>query len=245
LKVVTKAFTKVIGVAPAQRGTFNRRGETKIMNSILKTSAFAIALMATSAASAATFNFEAAGVTSGGGLTTYSETDSGLTMTLTRETGTAFDINALSGAPPSFGARSLSPFVSTVATQFIANFSAAVNNFSFDFGDYGPSDEDLAVANFYSGAGGTGTLLGTTSVSWLATDSFPAFKTLSFSSTSAFLSVKFIGGSTAFPNSVFYDNFTASAVAAVPEPATWAMMLFGFGLVGSALRSRRRTMALA
>lgn len=28
--------------------------------------------------------------------------------------------------------------------------------------------------------------------------------------------------------------------AAVPEPATWALMLFGFGLVGGAMRSRRK-----
>lgn len=28
--------------------------------------------------------------------------------------------------------------------------------------------------------------------------------------------------------------------SAVPEPATWAMMLFGFGIVGGALRSARR-----
>lgn len=30
------------------------------------------------------------------------------------------------------------------------------------------------------------------------------------------------------------------SVAAVPEPATWAMMIFGFVLVGSAMRLRRR-----
>ncbi|MFW2850399.1 PEPxxWA-CTERM sorting domain-containing protein [Sphingomonas sp. TX0543] len=30
-------------------------------------------------------------------------------------------------------------------------------------------------------------------------------------------------------------------VAAVPEPATWAMMIAGFGLTGAALRRRRRT----
>ena len=33
---------------------------------------------------------------------------------------------------------------------------------------------------------------------------------------------------------------TISAVGAVPEPATWAMMLLGFGVVGFALRRRRR-----
>jgi len=39
------------------------------------------------------------------------------------------------------------------------------------------------------------------------------------------------------------DLFRPSA-AAVPEPASWAMMLSGFGLVGGALRSRKRVTAL-
>ena len=40
---------------------------------------------------------------------------------------------------------------------------------------------------------------------------------------------------------IFVDNFTLGAVtvSAVPEPATWAMMIAGFGLAGSALRRRR------
>ena len=33
---------------------------------------------------------------------------------------------------------------------------------------------------------------------------------------------------------------SSAAVAAVPEPATWAMMLFGFGGVGFSMRSARR-----
>jgi hypothetical protein len=45
------------------------------------------------------------------------------------------------------------------------------------------------------------------------------------------------------------DNFTVnanvfSASAAVPEPATWAIMILGFGLAGAAVR-RRRTAGLA
>ena len=36
-------------------------------------------------------------------------------------------------------------------------------------------------------------------------------------------------------------DFIGSAIgAAVPEPATWAMMLLGFGMVGGAVRGRRR-----
>lgn len=40
------------------------------------------------------------------------------------------------------------------------------------------------------------------------------------------------------------DNHTVG-FAAVPEPATWAMMIIGFGAIGSALRSNRRRAALA
>lgn len=36
-----------------------------------------------------------------------------------------------------------------------------------------------------------------------------------------------------------------TAVAAVPEPATWAMMILGFGLVGGALRRRQPVLAAA
>lgn len=40
------------------------------------------------------------------------------------------------------------------------------------------------------------------------------------------------------------DNFSLS-IGAVPEPATWAMMLFGFGAMGAAMRSRRRAAVAA
>jgi len=40
-------------------------------------------------------------------------------------------------------------------------------------------------------------------------------------------------------------NFEASAVAAVPEPATWAMLLIGFGGAGVALRRRRTAVHFA
>lgn len=38
---------------------------------------------------------------------------------------------------------------------------------------------------------------------------------------------------------------TESAVPAIPEPATWGMMLFGFGLIGSVIRRRERATRLA
>lgn len=35
------------------------------------------------------------------------------------------------------------------------------------------------------------------------------------------------------------------SISAVPEPATWLMMLFGFGLIGGALRSRKKQIGFA
>lgn len=40
------------------------------------------------------------------------------------------------------------------------------------------------------------------------------------------------------------DLVTIVATSAVPEPAAWAMMIAGFGLIGGSLRYRRRSMAI-
>ncbi len=41
-----------------------------------------------------------------------------------------------------------------------------------------------------------------------------------------------------------HGDFIRSAIAAVPEPATWAQMLLGFGLIGMATRRRRRAVVV-
>ena len=41
-----------------------------------------------------------------------------------------------------------------------------------------------------------------------------------------------------------FAQIGTGAVAAVPEPATWGMMLLGFGAMGVSLRRRRRTLGL-
>lgn len=38
-----------------------------------------------------------------------------------------------------------------------------------------------------------------------------------------------------------YSGFLSYTAAAVPEPANWAMMIAGFGIVGAAMRRRART----
>ena len=50
-----------------------------------------------------------------------------------------------------------------------------------------------------------------------------------------------------FDNGAGIDNITlnGAGVAGVPEPATWAMMLFGLGAIGAMARSRRRSFVTA
>ncbi len=52
----------------------------------------------------------------------------------------------------------------------------------------------------------------------------------------------------ALVNDTFYSNNNGSfnvTVAAVPEPATWLMMIAGFGLVGAGMRRRNATVSYA
>ena len=39
---------------------------------------------------------------------------------------------------------------------------------------------------------------------------------------------------------IVFDDLSFIVQNAVPEPATWAMMIAGFGMAGAAARSRRR-----
>jgi hypothetical protein len=56
-------------------------------------------------------------------------------------------------------------------------------------------------------------------------------------------SLRFTGLETA-DATVFIDNVTLSvAPANVPEPASWALLIAGFGLTGAAMRRRRRALA--
>lgn len=41
------------------------------------------------------------------------------------------------------------------------------------------------------------------------------------------------------------DTFTINIAASVPEPATWAMMLLGFGAIGFSMRGRRKELGIA
>lgn len=206
---------------------------------------------APAAAQTASFDFEEFADTGfDGALTSLTSSDGGLTITITRP-GSSFDVNtgATLGLPdfgaPTFGTNSLSPFVNgddANPAPFVVDFSSAVDSFSLEFGDYGADTDDLVTLSLFAGAGGTGALLGT--ATFLYGDSaFPVIGSLALAGTGPALSAVFAGGGADFPNSLYYDNFVATGAfsGAIPEPATWAMLIGGIGFTGGALRTRRRT----
>jgi hypothetical protein len=69
-------------------------------------------------------------------------------------------------------------------------------------------------------------------------------ETLDFTPSTANGSIDFIGGVESDNTLSAIDNLTIST-ASVPEPATWAMMLVGFGGLGAAMRSHRKRAATA
>jgi hypothetical protein len=123
----------------------------------------------------------------------------------------------------------------------------------------------LNGATLYSGyfrLGGIGSTAvvannGGFSVARTGGDVFNIGGTVTFSGGSAALAngVNRLRFSYATPNAQAFgdESFGISSVvvtgntpsAAVPEPSTWALMLVGFGLAGTGLRSRRRTVSYA
>jgi hypothetical protein len=140
-------------------------------------------------------------------------------------------VSSLAGNASTFGARlgpvgsigTLTQMLNTVANQTytisfdLRNLQAdAFNSFQVLFG---------GVQIYASGAGG-----------------FPAsYLTFNgFTGTSTGAQTALVFNFRQDPSYYLLDNVSVQGLAAVPEPATWMMLLLGFGMVGSVMRSRRR-----
>jgi len=148
---------------------------------------------------------------------------------------TAGGFNVIANA---FGSPSLCP---SVASNNPANCSlglevtfanpVAALSFTFAGNNQTGIGADIGDVQVFSGA----TLLGTTDVLVVDNNAF-TFDLVSLGAynnvTRLFITSTDFGG-------VLYDDFTwQRAAPGVPEPATWAMLILGFGFVGGVLRRR-------
>lgn len=128
-----------------------------------------------------------------------------------------------------------------VLQQTIATTAGTQYRFSFDFVALGAGSQGLDYT--FGGASGT--------ISAVSTNNFSSLSTISgsFLATGATTTVSFRNISSYDNVDVGIDNVSVivdpvltgslALVGAIPEPATWAMLISGFGLVGTALRRRR------
>lgn len=148
-----------------------------------------------------------------------------------------FDADFVGDAPPTFGPYN-SPFVQTInnltvggtyqvdffwaATQLQNRVGATTNRLEVSFGGTSQSTATVNVAS--QGF-----------VGWTA-ESF-RFTAANTSETLQFLA---FGTPAGLPPFTLLDGVSLTAV---PEPATWGLMIAGFGLVGAAARRRRAVVA--
>lgn len=193
------------------------------------------------------FDFESVAATSNfsgstGGYTSLVQSDAGLSLTITRSSGSRFDVfdNPTMGLgyhfPLTWDRHSLSPFfASNVNDYFVGNFSSAVNAVELEGLDFSP-DADVLVMEVWSGLNGTGTLLHTATNTW-GMQTGPSYMAVGWNGgpTGSAQSIVFRGGSPAAPQSMFIDNIAATAV---PEPATMAAL--GLGALAMVRRRRKK-----
>ena len=128
-------------------------------------------------------------------------------------------------------------------------FAAPVTAFALDLGTfYGtpipPGVTPGAATTAYGQPVQIGTSQGNFTFNTNTTQTMAFF---GITSDTAFTSFTIHGLSNQTGASNVFDNvrYGSAAAGAVPEPATWAMMIIGFGMVGASLRRRQAKVAFA
>jgi hypothetical protein len=100
------------------------------------------------------------------------------------------------------------------------------------------------LVNLFQQAGGNSAYFGNPNPNFLGQNSGEPYAYFNFLTDATFNRVELYG----YNGTLEIDNVTignsVNALTAVPEPATWAMMILGMGAVGFAMRRRRATRAV-
>lgn len=126
---------------------------------------------------------------------------------------------------PNITGKTLGNFSPSIAGPVTLKFASSLSAAGFNMVSNG------SVYNFEALLGGVVIESFQSSVDFSSPNNFYGFSGVSFDA---------IRINNPSSDSYLIDNVQLGLASAVPEPATWAMMLLGLGLVGGALRSRRR-----
>lgn len=140
-----------------------------------------------------------------------------------------------------------SPYAGTMTVTF----STAVTAFALDLGvfygapfPYPPGTVPGAATTLYGQPVQIGTSQGNFSVGTSSTRSLTFFGVTSDTAFTSF-TIKGLSGQAGASTVVDNLRFGTALVPAVPEPASWGMMILGFGIVGGSVRYRRRKTGVA
>jgi len=122
------------------------------------------------------------------------------------------------------GATDLGSFPSIDGSEFVINYVSATNTLNFTYTP-GPGDPEIHYFGIFQGGSAPGGSFNNTYQLF--------YDTNPITTGSINLSTYFVNSG--WSHIDFFDTGTR-----VPEPATWAMMLLGFGGIGMALRRSRR-----
>jgi PEP-CTERM motif len=164
--------------------------------------------------------------------------DNGLTLTVTTEGSpqgfvhvVSVPVPALQGPQGVAGALD-SFFALGRFAPLRFSFDRPINSITFNFGDAGgDSDSPVSIRAFRA----NGDLVGEIFETYPA--GFDAGKSLTLNFAGVSYYVASSGSEIGNPNSITWD--ISAVQAAVPEPASWALLIAGFGLTGAAMRRRR------
>jgi len=125
-------------------------------------------------------------------------------------------------------------------------YNSTISPFSFSY--QSPDFLNLGIGEFLDLSTGSPSLSGDADSVVFRTNSYPAL-TIEASqggnpgkyAAFAYEAVSAFGSYASFDGGNDIATLTVSHIAAVPEPATWAMMLAGFAFVGGVMRRRRIT----